>query len=220
VSQAPRAGTAVAESPPADAEAVFGERLPLASRYAHLLTTAAVQRGLLGPREPARIWTRHLLNSAAVAAELPCGAVSVLDIGSGAGLPGIPVWLARPDVELTLVESMRRRVEFLRETVADLGLPTRVVHGRAESLPAASFDVVVARAVAPLTRLLPLALPLLRPGGRLLALKGDTAAAEIADVSGSGHRRRQVRMRLREVSVAGVAATLVRVDLPGARGAR
>ena len=172
--------TGAPPSPPAAAQA-FGARLDLAVRYAHLLCTAGVERGLLGPREKERIWERHLLNSAALAPLVPAGA-DVADLGSGAGLPGIPLALARPDLRVTLVEPMARRVAFLRECVDDLQVDVAVVRARAEELARASVGVVVVRALAPLVRLVPTALPLLRPDGLLLAMKGRTATDELAQV--------------------------------------
>lgn len=164
---------------------VFGDRLDLALRYEAWLAGAGVERGLLGPRETDRLWDRHLLNSAALAPLLPAGC-SVVDVGSGAGLPGIPLALARPDCRYVLLEPLARRAAFLAEVVADLGLaPTvSVVRARAEdhARTGAAYDVAVARAVAPLDRLAGWCLPLLRPGGRLLALKGERAAAEVAAV--------------------------------------
>ena len=140
-----------------------------------------VDAGLLGPREKERIWERHLLNSAALAPLVPAGA-DVADLGSGAGLPGIPLALARPDLRVTLVEPMARRVAFLRECVDDLQVDVAVVRARAEELARASVGVVVVRALAPLVRLVPTALPLLRPDGLLLAMKGRTATDELAQV--------------------------------------
>jgi len=158
----------------------FGSALPLARRYAELLSTTAVDRGILGPREGARIWARHLLNCAAVA-ELVPGAASVADLGSGAGLPGIVVALLRPDLDMVLIEPMRRRTAFLHECVAALRLDrVEVVQTRAEQLTGRRFDIALARAVAPLPRLLTLSLPLLQPGGSLLALKGAAGTAELA----------------------------------------
>ena len=167
---------------PATAAEVFGASLPAAQRYVARLATDGVTRGLIGPREVPRLWERHVLNSAAVAEAVPAGA-RVVDIGSGAGLPGIPLGLARPDIALTLVEPMARRVEFLEEAVADLAdtrrRPWRVVRGRAEdrSVVAAvgRVDVVTARAVAPLPRLVGWCRGLLRPGTQLVALVGATA---------------------------------------------
>src|SRR3954447_10607200 len=141
---------------PEAARAVFGDALPQAERYVARLASEGVTRGLIGPREVSRLWERHVLNSAAVAEAVPDGA-RVVDIGSGAGLPGIPLGLARPDVALTLVEPMARRVDFLAEAVAELGAPWRVVRGRAEERSVIAtvgpVDVVTARAVAALPRL-------------------------------------------------------------------
>jgi 16S rRNA (guanine527-N7)-methyltransferase len=162
---------------------LFGARLPVAERYAELLVGAGVERGLIGPREAPRIWERHLLNCAAIAPLVPSGA-SVIDIGSGAGLPGIVLSVARPDLQVTLIESLGRRTSFLEEAVAVLELDNvTVIRGRAEEcggrVPAA--DVVTARAVAPLDRLARWALPLVRPGGVLLALKGSAAQDEVIE---------------------------------------
>jgi 16S rRNA (guanine527-N7)-methyltransferase len=162
---------------------LFGDRVPLAERYAELLVTDGVERGLVGPREAPRIWDRHLLNCAAIAELVPSGA-TVADVGSGAGLPGIVLAVARPDLTVTLIESLARRAAFLTEAVATLGLErVSVVRARAEEcvgkLPLA--DVVTARAVAPLDRLAGWCLPLTAIGGRLLAVKGASAAAELAE---------------------------------------
>lgn len=175
----------VAEVPPTPpaAGAVFGERLADAERFAALLAQHGVERGLIGPREVDRLWDRHILNSAVVADTLSEGA-TVVDIGSGAGLPGIPLAIARPDLRITLVEPMARRIEWLSEVTASLGLPISVIRGRAEERTVQNqvggADVVTARAVAPLAKLVGWALPLLRPGGHLLALKGASAADEVA----------------------------------------
>lgn len=168
--------------PPPQAGVVFGDRLGLAQRYTVHLVGSGVERGLLGPREADRVWERHVLNCAVVAELLPDGARTV-DIGSGAGLPGIPLALARPDLSVVLVEPLARRVDWLREVVEDLGLPVTVERGRAEEPGVRArwegADVVTARAVAPLARLAGWALPLLRPGGTLLALKGASADTEV-----------------------------------------
>jgi 16S rRNA (guanine527-N7)-methyltransferase len=155
-------------------------------RYASLLVTDGVVRGLIGPRESDRIWDRHILNCAVVAPLIPDQA-RVIDVGSGAGLPGVPLALARPDLSVVLVEPLARRASFLEEVVEALGLDrTTVVRSRAEecrSPRSANYvspaDVVTARAVAPLDRLAGWCLPLVAPGGRLLALKGDAAADEV-----------------------------------------
>jgi 16S rRNA (guanine527-N7)-methyltransferase len=168
--------------PPPAASTVFGDDLPAAVAYAEMLATSGVERGLLGPREVGRLWDRHLLNSAVIGDWVPRDA-RVVDLGSGAGLPGIPLALARRDCAVTLLESMARRVAWLEEVVATLDVPVTVVRGRAEE-PAirhqlGGADVVIARAVAPLARLCGWSLPLLRPGGVLLALKGVSAADEV-----------------------------------------
>lgn len=169
-------------APPA-AEVLFGARLPVAVRYAELLAEHGVERGLIGPREVDRLWDRHLLNSAVLAELLPQGA-RVIDVGSGAGLPGIPLAIARPDLTATLLEPMARRVEWLEYVTNVLGLDVTTVRGRAEE-PAikrrlGGADVVVARAVAPLAKLSEWSLPLLRDGGLLVAMKGASAADELA----------------------------------------
>lgn len=173
-----------APPPPAAAVEVFGPRLELAERYANLLTGPGVERGLIGPREVDRIWDRHVLNSAAVA-ELIEEDARVVDIGSGAGLPGLPIAIARPDVRVALVEPMLRRTEFLTEAVAELGLSADVVRGRAEEPvvrdAAGGADVAVSRAVASLDKLIRWSFPLLRPGGRMMALKGERAEDEVAE---------------------------------------
>ena len=160
----------------------FGDRLPLARRYAEHLATTGVEWGLVGPREAPRVWDRHVLNCAVVADLVPPGA-RVLDIGSGAGLPGIPLALARPDLRVVLVEPLARRVEWLRTVLADLELPIEVERGRAEDTPIRrrweGADVVTSRAVAPLHRLAAWCLPLVRPGGMMLAVKGMSAPAEV-----------------------------------------
>jgi 16S rRNA (guanine527-N7)-methyltransferase len=162
--------------------AVFGERLPLARRYAEHLATSGVERGLIGPREAPRIWERHVLNCAVVAGLVPDGA-RLVDVGSGAGLPGIPLALARPDARIVLVEPLARRVDWLREVIADLGVAVEVERGRAEEDVVRrrweGADVVTSRAVAPLARLAGWCLPLLRPGGQMLAVKGAAAADEV-----------------------------------------
>lgn len=174
-------GAAQIEPAPEVAAEVFGGRLPLARRYAELLCGEGLLRGLIGPREPARIWTRHLLNCAALAPFVPADA-AVVDLGSGAGLPGIPLALARPDLRMTLLEPLARRMRFLELVRDELGVPLTLVRARADDCPSGA-DVVVARAVAPLPRLLDLALPLLRPGGLLLAHKGARAAEELAEAA-------------------------------------
>jgi 16S rRNA (guanine527-N7)-methyltransferase len=161
---------------------VFGPRLALAEQYAELLRTTGTEWGLIGPREAPRIWTRHLLNCAVVAPALPPEAF-VVDLGSGAGLPGIVLALARPDLRVVLVEPLQRRVDFLDQAVhlLDLFPQVEVRRARAEELAGViTADVVTARALAPLDHLAGLALPLVVPDGLLLALKGARAAEELA----------------------------------------
>jgi len=172
---------------PAAAAALFGSALGGAQRYAEILAGAGVERGLLGPREIDRVWDRHILNSAAVA-ELLDPDERIADIGSGAGLPGIPLALARPDLRLTLIEPLLRRSEFLREVVDDLRLDVAIVRGRAEDRSVrqqvGEMDAVVSRAVASLDKLTKWSVPLLRPDGRMVAIKGERAEEEIQE-----HRR-------------------------------
>jgi 16S rRNA (guanine527-N7)-methyltransferase len=149
--------------------------------YARILGSVGVERGLIGPREVDRLWERHILNCAVVEAGVPRG-TTILDIGSGAGLPGVVWALVRPDLQVTCLEPLLRRATFLTETLAELGIGDRVdvVRGRAEeNVGRLSAAVTTARAVAPLDRLARWALPLTEPGGELLALKGSAAEAEI-----------------------------------------
>jgi 16S rRNA (guanine527-N7)-methyltransferase len=166
---------------------VFADRLPLAEQYVDLLISAGVERGLIGPREMPRIWERHILNCAVVVPRVPHGA-TVADVGSGAGLPGLVWAIARPDLHMTLIEPLLRRTVFLEEAVEALGLEqVTVLRARAEDVRD-RFDVVTARAVAPLEKLAGWCLPLVRPGGVLLALKGRTAEEEVASSRVSLHK--------------------------------
>jgi 16S rRNA (guanine527-N7)-methyltransferase len=167
-------------TPQAARRAFSSERLVLAERYVELLATAGVERGLIGPREAPRLWDRHLLNCLAVASLVAEGS-TVADLGSGAGLPGLVLAIGRPDLAVTLVEPLQRRTSFLDEVIGELGLEdVRVVRGRAEELHGqAVFDVVTARALAPLSRLLGWGMPLVSSAGVLLAMKGSSAADEI-----------------------------------------
>jgi 16S rRNA (guanine527-N7)-methyltransferase len=168
---------------PEAAGSIFGARLPAAVHFTELLAEHGVERGLIGPKEVERLWDRHVLNSAVVAELLP-PECRVVDVGSGAGLPGIPLMLARPDIDVVLLEPMARRVAWLEEVSELLDLKLTVVRGRAEERSVrdrlGGHDVVTARAVAPLARLAEWCLPLLREGGRLLALKGAGAKDELA----------------------------------------
>ncbi|MFT4260030.1 16S rRNA (guanine(527)-N(7))-methyltransferase RsmG [Microbacterium sp.] len=166
------------EAEPAVAQELFGARIDLARRFTEELAREGEERGLIGPLELPRLWTRHILNSA-IAAPLFAGRVA--DIGSGAGLPGLVLAIARPDVEWTLVEPMERRVTWLNEQVAALGLDNvEVLRARAEEVRRPEgFDVVTARAVSALKTLIPITAPLVRNGGELAFLKGLNVANEI-----------------------------------------
>lgn len=166
------------EARPAVAEQIFGDRVELAQQYADLLLRDGELLGLLGPLEYPRLWTRHIVNSALIA---PLLNGNVADVGSGAGLPGIPLAIARPDVNFTLIEPMERRSNWLREQAEALGLDNvTVVRARAEEIADESaFDQVTARAVAALSKLIPWTAPLVRFGGELVLLKGRSAEAEI-----------------------------------------
>lgn len=163
---------------------VFTADADSARRYVHILSTTGVERGLIGPREAPRLWQRHIFNSVSLVSELPRG-VSAVDVGSGAGLPGIPLALARPDLQVTLLEPLLRRSVFLEEVVRELSLSDRVdvVRERAESWKsgAGQFDVVVSRAVAPLEKLVGWSKSLASRTGKLLALKGERAHDEVAE---------------------------------------
>jgi 16S rRNA (guanine527-N7)-methyltransferase len=161
------------------AQEVYGTQYPLVSRYVDILTSTAVEWGLIGPREADRMWDRHILNCAALSGLIGNGS-SVADLGSGAGLPGIPLALLRPDLRITLIEPLLRRSTFLTETIEKLAIADRVqvVRARAEDHHQ-SYDVVVARAVAPLDRLIGWCNPLRASGGIILALKGQSAADEV-----------------------------------------
>lgn len=165
---------------------VFGARAPEAVAYREILATTGIEWGLLGPREAGRLWERHIFNSAAMASLVPEGS-HVVDVGSGAGLPGIPLALARPDLRITLLEPLLRRITFLHEVVDNLGISENVdiLRGRAEEIDE-SFDVVTGRAVGPMKRLLPWVNGLMaRPQGQAILLKGGSADAELQAVEKS-----------------------------------
>jgi 16S rRNA (guanine527-N7)-methyltransferase len=195
---------------PGAAEAIFGSRMDRAQRYAEILAGAGVERGLLGPREVDRLWDRHILNSVAIG-ELLDPEERIADIGSGAGLPGIPLALARPDLRLTLIEPLLRRSDFLLEVVDDLDLEITIVRGRAEEQSVrqqvAEMDTVVSRAVASLDKLTMWSLPLLRPDGRMVAIKGEHAEDEIRE-----HRRVMAALGAVDVKVVRCGADYL--DLP------
>jgi 16S rRNA (guanine527-N7)-methyltransferase len=162
-------------------ERYFPLRIPEITAYANFLATAGIERGLIGPREGERIWERHIFNSLPVTELIPEGA-SLFDIGSGAGLPGIVIALARPDLAVTLIEPLERRVAFLNEAVEGLGI--EVIRGRAQDVKK-SADFVTARAVAPLEKLKKMSWHMVKTGGSLLAMKGEGAAAEMEGVKGA-----------------------------------
>ena len=154
--------------------------------FAQFLVGAGIERGLIGPREGERIWDRHIFNCLPLTQLLPNGA-SLFDIGSGAGLPGIVIALARPDLQVTLIEPLERRVEFLNEAVSaipDLPFPIQVLRGRAQDVKK-SADFVTARAVAPLEKLKKMSWHMVKTGGSLLAMKGESAASEMVGVKGA-----------------------------------
>ncbi|WP_329546637.1 16S rRNA (guanine(527)-N(7))-methyltransferase RsmG [Streptomyces sp. NBC_01356] len=211
--------TEAAELPPAPEQAreVFGNRFADAVRYAELLAEAGVQRGLIGPREVPRLWERHLLNCAVLSEVVPEG-VTVCDVGSGAGLPGIPLALVREDLKITLLEPLLRRTTFLTEVVELLGLDhVTVVRGRAEEVMGKlqPVHVVTARAVAPLDRLAAWGIPLLRPYGEMLALKGDTAEEELKLAATALSKLGAVQTSVLQVGegVVDPLSTVVRVEV-------
>jgi 16S rRNA (guanine527-N7)-methyltransferase len=211
--------TEAAELPPAPEQAreVFGDRYADAVRYAELLAEAGVQRGLIGPREVPRLWERHMLNCAVLSEVVPEG-VTVCDVGSGAGLPGIPLALVREDLKITLLEPLLRRTNFLTEVVELLGLDhVTVVRGRAEEVmgKVPPVHVVTARAVAPLDRLAAWGIPLLRPYGEMLALKGDTAEEELKSAATALSKLGAVETSVLHVGegVVDPLSTVVRVEV-------
>jgi len=168
------------ELEPAAAELIFGDQIGKARLYFEALVRDGDLLGLLGPREMPKLWTRHILNSAVVA-ELVSPGQTVADVGSGAGLPGIPMALAQPQAHFTLIEPMERRSDWLKRVVQDLELNNIRVHrARAEEV-AEVFDVVTARAVSALPNLLRMCVPMTKHGGEVIALKGSKAAEEIQD---------------------------------------
>jgi 16S rRNA (guanine527-N7)-methyltransferase len=211
-----------APPPPDEAALVFGDRLAVAVRYADLLADEATVRGLIGPAEAPRLWSRHLLNCA-VLGELVSDGVEVVDIGAGAGLPGIPLAIARPDLSVVLVEPLLRRATWLEDVVSRLDLASvRVVRARAEELHGTlRTPVATARAVAPLGRLARWCLPLLTSGGQLLAMKGRTAQTELDD---AGPALRELGAASAEVVAIGVGrladpTSVIRVRVGSSDGA-
>ncbi len=162
------------------AQTIFGDRLNLAKRYVEHLATSGTERGLIGPREVPRLWSRHVLNCAVIESQIAEGS-HVADVGSGAGLPGLCLAIARPDLELTLIEPLERRVVWLQEVVDDLGLiNVTVMRSRAElAVGMVKADVVTARAVSALSNLAGLTIPLLAGKGEVIAIKGRSAGEEV-----------------------------------------
>ena len=158
--------------------AYFGENQGKIQAFATLLKTTGIEHGLIGPKEGDRIWERHIANCIPITTIIPNG-VRLADIGSGAGLPGVVIALARPDLKVTLIEPLQRRVDFLNQVIAELELPTKVVRGRAEAVKM-QFEVVTARAVAPLEKLIQISWHMIPKGGCLLAIKGESATEELA----------------------------------------
>ncbi|MFS0713396.1 16S rRNA (guanine(527)-N(7))-methyltransferase RsmG [Microbacterium sp. 2P01SA-2] len=198
-----RETTVIEQEPTVAVEALFGPRADLARQYAASLAAYGEERGLIGPLELPRLWTRHVLNCAAAA---PLFSGRVGDVGSGAGLPGLVLAIARPDVEWVLIETMERRVAWLAEQVQDLGLENvEIVRSRAEDwMGAGTLDAVTARAVSALRTLIPLTAPLVRDAGELILLKGANAQAEIAAAE-----KVIRRFRLSDVRVETVGAALL-----------
>ena len=158
--------------------AYFGENQGKIQAFATLLKTTGIEHGLIGPKEGDRIWERHIANCIPITTIIPNG-VRLADIGSGAGLPGVVIALARPDLKVTLIEPLQRRVDFLNQVIAELELPIKVVRGRAEAVKM-QFEVVTARAVAPLEKLIQISWHMIPKGGCLLAIKGESATEELA----------------------------------------
>lgn len=174
----------------------FPGQIEAIARYADFLVGAGIERGLIGPREGERIWDRHIFNCLPITQLLPEGA-SLFDIGSGAGLPGIVIALARPDVKVTLIEPLERRVEFLKEAVAAVSsdlIEIEVIRGRAQDVKK-SANFVTARAVAPLEKLKKMSWHMVKTGGSLLAMKGESAASEMVGVKGA---------KLHEIKLEGI----------------
>ncbi len=187
--------TSIPEIEPAVAAELFGDSIDRARSYAAQLTARGEELGLIGPQELSRLWSRHLVNCVLLAPLLRPGRVG--DVGSGAGLPGLVLAIARPDVDLVLIEPMERRTEWLREEAGRLGLANvEVLRGRAEDVGELRLDQVTARAVSALRTLIPLTAPLVRIGGELILMKGARVADEM-----EAARKQIAKARLRDVEV-------------------
>ena len=216
VADQPIEGVVTPEVEPASVSIVFGEGIAKARKYAELLIRDGDMLGLIGPRELPKLWTRHILNSAVVAEFVEAGQ-KVADVGSGAGLPGIPMAIVRPDATFILIEPMERRATWLAEVaIPEIGLSNvQVLRGRAEEAPLANYDVATARAVSALPKLLRMLVPLVVSGGQILALKGSRAGEEIEE---SRPLAKRMKIADFEVLVAGKETldeptTVVRVTL-------
>jgi len=192
--------TAFVEPEPLVAAEIFGDHIEKARLFARNLGEQGEQRGLIGPLEPARLWSRHILNCAVMASLFESGRVG--DVGSGAGLPGLVLAIARPDLSVALIEPMERRCEWLTEQIKDLGLSNATVYrGRAQEVPLhESLDYVTARAVSALKTLIPLVAPLARPGGEIIVMKGANAEREIVEAA---KQIRQYKLTNVEVHIVG-----------------
>ena len=188
------------------ASELFGERGDKALRFADLLGTVGIERGLIGPSEANRIWDRHIENCYPIS--ILCDErVTLTDVGSGAGLPGIVIALARPDLTITLIEPLKRRCDFLNEVVKELDLPIEVIQSKAEGVKR-GFHHVTARAVAPLERLIESTWHLIKPGGSLLAMKGERAQEEIDGLSAT-ILKKPLSVELKEIPFAGSISRIV-----------
>lgn len=200
----------------------FGPGAETIQQYVDILISRGVDHGLLGPREAARIWQRHILNCASIAPAFGAGQ-TVADIGSGAGLPGVVLAVARPDLHVTLIEPLLRRSTFLRSVVDELGLEVEVRRARAEDLIGhEQYDAVTARAVAPLARLSRWGLPLVRKGGYLVAMKGSSLESEIADAASTLREFHAGAVLIESYTVAGLdqPTVVVRIESSGATGGK
>jgi 16S rRNA (guanine527-N7)-methyltransferase len=200
---------------------VFSHQLPLAERYAEILASDGVVRGLIGPREVPRLWERHLVNCALLGKAIGPD-LDVCDIGSGAGLPGIVLALNRPDLRMTLVEPLLRRSTFLSEVVAELGLPNvEVVRARAEELHGVrEFSVVTSRAVAPLDRLARWSLPLVKQGGAMIAMKGSSVHSEVQEAADTLRKLGAGRVKVEEYGEGLVERPTIVVRVEATRPSR